>query len=262
MLTDILAALSIEVLKLRRSMIFQVTLAAACFVSLMLALMMWLVMHPDALPPGILKTKIAIAAISADWPSYISFTEIAEGAIGIILFGFAFGWIFGREWDDGTLKDILALPVSRQAIVTVKLIAAGLWCALMSAVMSVLALALGSLLRLPLWSTELLPEFFRVTAVTTGLTILLCSPTAFVAGAGRGTLPAVGFVILCMGLANFFGNIGLGEYFPWAIPMLYTGAIGTAGNRLPLISWIIIAFTSLAGCVGIFMYWRFADQDK
>ncbi len=262
MLTDLFAALSIEVLKLRRSAIFKVTIAATCFVSFMLALMMLLVMHPDALPPGILKTKIAVAAIGADWPAYIGFTEIAQGALGIILYGFAFSWIFGREWDDGTVKDILALPVSRTAMALAKLVAAALWCALLSAVMFVLALALGAFLRLPLWSADLFPAFFRVTAVTTLLAVFLSTPIAFVAGAARGTLPAVGFVILCLGLANFFANIGLGEYFPWAIPMLYTGAVGTAVNRLSAASALIVALTCLAGIAGIFLYWKYADQDK
>jgi ABC-2 type transport system permease protein len=262
MIRDIAAALPVELLKLRRSTIFTVTLAASCFVSLMLALMMALVMHPDALPPGILKTKIDLAAISADWPAYLAITGIAQAALGIILYGFAFGWIFGREWDDGTVKDILSLPVSRQAVAVSKLIAAALWCALLGALMSVLSLALGGLLGLPLWSAPLVPGFFRLTAATTALAVLLGTPVAFVAGAGRGTLPAVGFVVLCMALANFFGNIGLGEYFPWTIPLLYSGAIGTAGSRLSAASACVVAFTCISGTAATVLFWKYADQDK
>jgi ABC-2 type transport system permease protein len=261
MLKDLAASLPVELLKLRRSTIFRVTIAAGCFFSFMLALMMALAMHPDVLPPGILKTKIAIAAISADWPAYLSFIQIAQGAIGMILYGFAFGWMFGREWDDGTVKDLLALPVSRPAIACAKLIAAALWSLLLGAVMSSLALALGALIRLPLWSVALLPDFFRVMTVTTLLSVLLCPPTAFVACAGRGSLPAVGFTVLCMGLANFFGNLGLGEYFPWTIPMLYSGAIGAAGYRLPPASIVILVSTGLSGIAGTLRYWMFADQD-
>jgi ABC-type transport system involved in multi-copper enzyme maturation permease subunit len=262
MLKNIFASLSTEILKVRRSGIFWITIAASCFISLMLGLMMILIKNPDVLPPGILKTKVAIAAISADWPAYINFIEMASGAVGIILFGFVASWIFGREYNDRTVKDILALPVSRSVIVFSKLIVICLWCALLSFIMFSLGLVLGAFIKLPLWSSGLIPNFSKVFVITTLLSILLCSPVAFVASAGRGYLPAIGFLILCMGLANFFGNIGLGIYFPWTIPMLYTGAIGISGNQLPVVSYIILALTSLAGIAGTVYYWVYADQSR
>jgi ABC-2 type transport system permease protein len=262
MIKDIFNSLSIEILKVRKSTIFRVTVLAGCFISLVLGLMMVLVKNPDILPPGILKTKISIAAITADWPAYIGFMEMATGAIGIILFGFIVSWIFGREYNDRTVKDILALPVSRTAIVFSKLLAVCVWCILLSVIMYALGLGIGALINLPLWTPNLLPDFSRVFFMTTLLSLLLCPPTAFIASAGRSYLPAIGFLVLCMGLANLFGNIGLGAYFPWTIPMLYTGAVGTSGNQLPVASYIIIALTGLAGTAGTVWYWKYADQSK
>ncbi len=243
-------------------MIFWITIGGACFITLILGLMMVLVMNPGVLPPGLLKTKVAMAAISADWPSFIGFVEMASGAVGIILFGFAVSWIFGREYADHTVKDLLALPTSRTVIVISKLTAVALWCLLIGLIIFTLSLILGLSIKLPFWSANLVLPFAKISLVTTLLSILLCPPVAYVASAGKSVLPAIGFVVLCMGLANLFGNIGLGAYFPWTIPMLYTGAVGANSNHLPLASYIIIISTGLIGTIGTILQWKYADQNK
>jgi ABC-2 type transport system permease protein len=262
MMKDMHASLVVEAVKAWRSMIFRVTIAATCFISSMLCLMMYLVRNPELLPPGILKTKVAIAAIGSDWPAYLGFSEMAGGAIGIILYGFVFSWIFGREYGDRTMKDTLSLPVSRASIVISKLIAAAVWSGLLGCLMFVLGLASGALLGLPGWSDGLLREFARIFFGSTLLSIMLGSPAAFVASAARGVLPAIAFMIACLGLANFFGNIGLGPYFPWTIPMLYTGAVGSSGSQLPPVSYLIVWVTCLAGIAGTIVFWMYADQDR
>jgi len=262
MIIKILLSLRIEILKIYKSRIFWITIASSCLVAFILGLMMLLVKNPDLLAPGLLKTKVSIAAIKADWPSYIGFINMASGAIGIILFGFAASWIFGREFNDKTLKDLLALPVSRTVIVLSKIIAVSLWCIILSTIIFTLSLLLGWLVQLPLWSLDLIPDFIITFFISAFLSILLCPPVAFIASLGRSYLPAIGFLVLCMGLANLFGNIGLGAYFPWTIPMIYTGAVGADASRLPLASYIIISLTSFAGILGTVFYWEYADHSS
>jgi ABC-2 type transport system permease protein len=262
MMKQIAACFSIELLKVRRAMIFRVTIGAACFIPLILGLMMVLIKNPDVLPPGILKTKIGLAAVSADWPSYIGFTEMAASAIGMVLFGFNASWIFGREFNDRTVKDLLALPVSRSIVVVSKILAVWVWCVFLGIIMFALSMVVGLLVGLPLWSPDLVYGFIGVFSVIILLSLLLCPPVAFIASAGRSYLPAIGFVILCLGLANLFANIGLGEYFPWTIPMVYAGAVGTSGNTLSAVSGIIMLLTCLAGILGTIRFWRHADQSR
>jgi ABC-2 type transport system permease protein len=262
MLKDIIVSLSIEILKIRRSTIFWISLAASLFMAAILGLMMVLIMNPGVLPPGILKTKVDLAAISADWPSFIAFVEMATGAIGIILFGFAASWVFGREYSDRTVKDLLALTVSRTTIVFAKMLATWLWCFLASLIIFAASAGVGALIGLPLWSTGLLPDFIRVFFVSTLLSLLLCPAIAFVASMGRGFLPAIGFLILCMGLANLFANIGIGAWFPWAIPMLYTNAVEGTEGALPVGSYFVVAGTCLAGIAGTVYAWKYRDQNK
>jgi ABC-2 type transport system permease protein len=262
MMKSIFVSLTIELLKIRRSSIFIITIGIAVFLSMMIALMMLLSMYPDSLPPGILKTKVELAAFKADWPSYMVIIEITSGAIGIIIYGFIVSWIFGREFSDHTAKDLMVLPTSRSSIVISKFLAFGLWSGLISLIIFTVSVVLGLLLNLPLWSVSLLPDFAVVFTVAALFSFLLSSPAAYVASAGKGFLPAIGFVLLCMALANFFGNIGLGAYFPWSIPLVYTGAAGDSGNQLPLISYIIIMSTSVTGIIGTVLHWKYADQHR
>lgn len=262
MIRSIAASLAIEILKTRRAMIFRVTLAVACFMSCVLALMIVLVKNPEVLPPGLLKTKVNLAAITADWPSYFGFTQMATGAIGILLFGFIAIWIFARENGDRTLKDILALPVSRTAIVVSKLVAAFLWSTLLVVIMYGLGLVFGWMIGLPHWSAQGLCDFTHIFFICSLLSLCLQPIAAFVASAGRGYLPAIGFLLLCMGLANLFANIGLGAYFPWAIPMIFAGASGPVAGSLPAVSYIIIAGTSVTGTVATVLFWKYADHCR
>ena len=80
------------------------------------------------------------------------------------------------------------------------------------------------------------------------LTIVLCTPVAFFASVGRGYLPPIGFVILTLIIVNFVGLIGIGPYFPWSIPGIYSSAAvarGTESTQLGILSYIILFLTSI-----------------
>jgi ABC-type transport system involved in multi-copper enzyme maturation permease subunit len=260
MIKDIFVSLGIEILKIRKSLIFWITIGISVIISMILGMFMFFIMHPDILPSGILKTKVNLAAISADWPSYFGFLEIVAGVLGIILFGFIVTWIFGREYADKTIKDVLALPVSRTTIVLSKLIAVAIWGLLLCVLVMAVGLGAGALIRLPLWSQKALEDFIRIYFISAFLSLFLSPPAAYVASAGRGYLAPIGFVIACMGLANLFGNIGLGAYFPWAIPMLYTNAVEGSGTELSITSYLILILTGLTGIFATIIHWKYADQ--
>lgn len=262
MMKYFLPSLSVELGKITRSAIFLITVCAGVFIALVIGLMMVLIMNPGILPPGILKTKISLAAVSADWPSFFSFFEQAGGALGIILFGFISAWTFGREYSDRTLKDLLALTAPRSAVVLGKFAAVFLWSAILAVVMYATGMLTGYLVRLPLWSMDAMFAFNRVFFISVFLTTLLSPAAAFIASAGRGPLPAIGFILLCMGLANLFGTIGLGAYFPWSIPMLYTGAVGGPGSQLHTASYVILGITCVAGISGTVLFWKYADHNR
>ena len=61
-------------------------------------------------------------------------------------------------------------------------------------------------------------------------------------------------------LANFSGLVGLGPYFPWAVPGLYGMPSGAEGMQLNIASYIILICTCLAGLFGTIALWLYADQ--
>jgi len=65
------------------------------------------------------------------------------GAGGLILFILILGWIFGREFADGTLKDLLAVPVARASILLAKFIVGAIWSAGMTIIIFIAGLIMG-----------------------------------------------------------------------------------------------------------------------
>ena len=59
---------------------------------------------------GLIGQKAQFAGGSSDWPAYFAF--LAQGATvgGFVLFAFVIAWVFGREFSDGTVRYLLALP--------------------------------------------------------------------------------------------------------------------------------------------------------
>jgi len=70
----------------------------------------------------------------------------------------------------------------------------------------------------------------------------------------------MGFAILTLMIAQFTGLVGLGPYFPWGIPILFSSATGAESEPLGMVSYIILFFTSIFGLIGTFVWWRYADQ--
>ena len=111
------------------------------------------------------------------------------------------------------------------------------------------------------WSSEIAFHSAYKFTVTSLLTILLCTPVAFFASYGRGYLLPMGFVIFTLIIAQFIALVGLGPYFPWAIPGIYSSGSGTEGMQLGIISYIILYLTSISGLIGTLAWWHFADQN-
>lgn len=256
------AALVAEIMKLHRSKIVWITFLLFIFIPFMMGLMFFIQKHPEiAAKLGIIGTKASILRLGkADWPTYLGFLTQGIAGIGLIGFGFVTSWVFGREFADRTAKDILALPVSRSYIVSAKFIVVALWSVLLGIVFWVSGLIFGRVINISGWSGELILGFTNTYIVSTLLTILLCTPVAFFAGYSRGYMLPMGFVILTMLIANFTGLVGLGPYFPWAIPGLYGIPEGTEGMHLTVSSYIILFFTFILGTAGTLAWWRFADH--
>lgn len=251
-----------EFLKIRKSKMFWGTIVLFMFISSMMGLLMFVQIHPEISGKlGMIGNKASMLRFGEpNWKNYFTLLMQGIAGVGLIGVGFVASWVFGREFSEHTIKDILALPISRTYIVVSKFLVVTIWSIILSIVYFAFGLFIGSLIGLPDWSNEICLQYANKYFVTSLLILFLSTPVAFLASYGRGYLIPLGFVILTLLLANFIGMVGLGPYFPWAIPGLYGTPGGTADLELNMASYIILMGTSILGLLGTIFFWKFADQ--
>ncbi len=259
-MTGISASIKAEFKKAVSSVVLPVTCVLSAFIPAMLSFMMFVLKNPElSRKLGLVGAKAKLMGV-ADWPSYFVFLTQAVCGIEIVLFGFIISWVFGREYLDRTVKDLLAIPIPRAVIVVSKMTVAAVWCFAIFILVYIFSIAGGFIVGLPLWDkAAAINTFLKLFIATLGV-IYLNATVAFIASATRGYLAAVGFVILSAVFINFTEVIGYGEYYPWSVPMQY--AIKGAGLQPGLISWVIVLITGAAGIAATIAWWRYADQDK
>ncbi len=213
---------------------------------------------------GLIGAKAEIFGGSADWPSFFNLVLLMVSVGGLVIFGFIFVWVFGREFGDKTVYDILSLPTSRVTIVVAKIITAAYWSVALILLVFVLMLGIGAVLQLPGWSAATVLNGLEQMVVTGLLATLLAIPFSLVASVTRSYLPAVGCIFLVLLFGQVFNTLGYGQYFPWDIPALYSGAAealtGEAATSPGLISYILVGLVSVFSLVTTGVWWRYADQ--
>ncbi len=254
------ACFEVEALKIIRSKMLWLTILAFIIAPLLLGFLMFIQKNPEfSRNAGLLGLKANLAG-AADWPAYFGMLAQIVSIGGVILFGFVAAWIFGREYTDRTVKDLLALPVSRTKVVFSKFIAISIWCAFLSIVVIAVGLAVGVAIGLPGWSSELARHSAIIIMGSAAMNMLLITPVAFIACYGRGYMAPMGFVIGTIFLSQIIGAIGYGAYFPWSIPAFFSGAAGPENAELRSVSYWIVIITGILGLNGTIAYWRLADQ--
>jgi ABC-2 type transport system permease protein len=254
-------ALRAELLKNKRSRIVWITFLAFGIAPMMGGLFMLILQHPEIMPKaGMMKNKATAMAMTAEWNSLLLLLSQAMGVGGVLIFGFVASWLFGREYSDGTAKDLLALPVPRSAIVSAKFLVYGVWCAALTLSNLLIGLGIGIVLGLPNWNFEATYQQMGVYAVTALLTMLADMPIALFALWGKGYLAPLGFVVMTLVFSQIIAALGYGTYFPWAIPGLFSGAAGEMKAGLSAVSYSIVAATGLVGYVVSVWYWNVSDH--
>jgi ABC-2 type transport system permease protein len=208
---------------------------------------------------GLISAKANLIAYSAtDWATYLGLLGQMVAAGGFFLFVLAVSWAFGREWAEGTLQDLLAVPVARSSIVLAKCAVVAAWSAGLAAVILAAGLVMGVVIGLPGGSSAVILQGSALVLIVACLAIAVTLPFAFFASAGRGYLLPIGVALLTALLTNLVAMIGWGEYLPWAAPGLYA----QGKDSLAPVSYWIVLLTGLAGLGATHLWWRHADQNR
>jgi len=236
-----------------------ITLLAFLLIPLAGTLFMVILKNPEkAKTLGIISTKAQLlTGGTVSWESFLNFFSQAAIA-GMVISSFIAAWVFGREYINKTLKDLLALPTSRTTIVVAKFALITFWSFMFSLLAPLAGIFLGLIIKLPGWSYQLLLDSISRFIVVSLLAILLAWVVAFIANIGKSYFPALGFLIFMMVLAQIAVVLGWGEYFPWAVPSLYSNVANSI--KLGVVSYVIVVLTGLLGVLGTILWWRYADH--
>jgi ABC-2 type transport system permease protein len=256
-------ALWTELLKARRSRLPWLTAAAFALTTGVGGLFMFILQDPRrARSLGLLGTKAEIAGGPADWPRYLAFEAQTMAVGGMVIFGVTTIWLFGREFSDHTVKDLLALPTPRSAIVAAKLLLGFAWSLLMALEMFLLGLLVGWSLHLPGWSSAAASQGLVRLVVTTLMTQALVAVLALAASVGRGYLAAFGVMFGVVFVSQVVAALGYGHLFPWSVPAIYSGLAGPERPVVGPLGFVLVAATASACMAATALWWQRADQNR
>jgi ABC-2 type transport system permease protein len=250
----------IELRKARRSTMPLFTALGSLFMPLGLAFLLFVSKNPEiSRQLGLISTKATLMAdTAATWPVFLATFAQVLAIGGLFLCVLIASWVFGREFTDGTLKDLLAVPVERAGILLAKFIVVALWSGALAVLIFGSGLLVGALFRLPGGSPDILLQGIGRAAITACLAIAAGVPFAFFASLGRGYLLPIGAIIMTLIMANLVTAAGWGEYFPWAIIGIYA----QGKDALPSASFVVVTLTGLIGMIGTYLWWKYADQNR
>ncbi len=258
---DLTHAVWIELRKATRSLMPLFTALGFLVLACGLAFLMFIYKYPAfARSIGLISSKASLAGGVASWPYYLGLLSQAIGIVGILVFSLVESWVFGREFVDGTLKDLLAVPVARANILLAKFLVVVLWSLLLTVALFLVSLLLGVVIGLSQGTMQTFWHGIATLVVAACLVIIDVFPFAFFASMGRGYLLPMGVTLLVLVLGNVFAIAGWGTYFPWAVPALY--AEFTGKGDLGAASYLLVLLTGLAGLAGTYLWWKYVDQNR
>lgn len=179
--------------------------------------------------------KLGPLAGATGWAGLVGIVLQILAAGGLLAFGTALSWLVGREFADGAVTALFALPVSRAAILNAKLIVYLVWAAAVTVTLTVTAGLLGLGMGFGTTDTAGLIELTRIPVLGV-LTALIAVPAAWASTLGRGLLPGIATTVGIIVLAQLSALIGFGAWIPFVSPALWA----IAPETVPLAALLIV----------------------
>lgn len=255
--------LGTEFLKLRRSKITWLSFVFYAFFALMAWFVLWMIKNPDAARNlGLVGQKAGFVSsgITADWGGLYAFLAEMSMAGGMIVLSVVVIYLFGREYSDGTAKNMLALPIRRWYFVAAKFLVAALWSALLTAFLLALSLALGRVLGLGALSPLLFAKESGDIFFSALLVFFLQGLVAWVTVASGGYLAPFGYAIATMLVGNLMVHTGWARWCPWSIVALMSGMSGPREEGIMVGGALVLAATFALGLALAIRHEALADN--
>lgn len=222
-------ALATEWLKLRRSPVMHTATAVLVFFAPLLSAAFLAASGVATGSPRDtqLAAKVSGMVIGTGWDAYLGLIAQTLSVASLLVVGIAVAWCVGREFTDRTVGSLMALPVSRTAIIGAKLVLMVAWATGACVAAVLVALVAGPVIGLGMPSAGVTLAALKTLTVGV-LGALLALPVAAVAVIGRGHLPAVAALLGIVVVTQIVTSVGVGGWFPYTAPSLWAGMGGAA----------------------------------
>ncbi|MBD3940512.1 ABC transporter permease [Microbacterium sp. NEAU-LLC] len=192
-----------------------------------------------------LTAKLGPVADLEGWPALLAVAAQITAAGVMPALGIGLSWLVGREFAEGTITGLFALPVPRWTIVLAKLVVYLVWTVLVGAALCAAMLLLGMLIGFGMPDPAAWGPLARQIPLTI-LVGLVATPVAWAATLGRGLLPGIATAIGLLVIAQVMAFTGSGAWFPLIAPALWAidpGSVTAA--QLALVPSIPVVFGGL-----------------
>ena len=234
--------IEMEFLKLKRSKIFLLSLLGA------------------VLPP--LLMFIAVTSFDEVQTFEALFTNVnmyMSAMFAVLIFAIIISYLFGREYNEHTLKTMLTIPVSREKFLASKYIMFLVWIVILTVVTSISTLAFGFAAGLDGFSLKIFADGFAQLLYANVLLFLSFSPFVFVSLFITNMVPAmIGGAGLALVNLMVYGQ-NWAPFVPWVCPYLIaSGEIAEYSTSIT-VSYGVILATFVIGLVISYIYFTKTD---
>lgn len=212
------------------------------------------------LPP--LLMFIAVFAFDEGSTFDMLFTNVnmyMSALFAIMLFSIMISYLFGREYNEHTLKTMLTIPISRGKFLASKYVMFLVWILILTVVTSLSALVFGFIAGLEGFTLKLFMDSFAQLLFANVLLFLTFSPFVFLSLFITNMVPAmVGGAGLTLVNMLIYGQTWA-PYVPWVCPYLIASGEIAEYATSPTVSYGVILVTFLVGLVISYIYFTKTD---
>jgi hypothetical protein len=192
------------------------------------------------------------------WATFMSSSpKFMASWYGTLLFGLVAAFLFGREYVEGTAKEMLTLPVRREYFFAAKMVVLALWViglvVLSTAVQAGVAAALG--VHSASWAAVM--DSF-VVSFEVALLIYAALPwVALLAMVGRGYMAPMVYSSVAAALGLGLAEAGWTRWVPWSMPMSVAGMALFPSVPMPGLvggSWALMVLVFVTGSAAVVLY--------
>lgn len=263
-------ALKAELRKLKRARMLLWGALTVVVYTLSIVGMATTIMKPDMVERigasgGAFTEAAAKGLYSATWENYLRWTpQGISGAWGLLLFGVLTAYLFGREYSEGTAKNMLTLPVRREWFVLAKMAVLAAWVLALTVLSTTLSVAAGTILDIDGFAWA---HVWRCLSdsLTVSLLIYTTLPlVALLAVRGKGYLPPMLFTAIMMAIGMVVITTDAARWFPWSMPSVHVGAtwLPIPPSDLVAGSWALAGGVFVAGLAILVIQVNAADNAQ